>query len=149
MASTQWMPSKELPIGPIWWRLASVDVRGHQGPWSDVQEMRFVPAPGPADLGQSAISFDAGAMHLRLHRPSAGQHYEFTLGRVGAANALRRESADGSATFPRGAQGEYRLTARLVDNTDGTVGPTVGRTIDVPSRYPYLWGLLVPLLFAL
>jgi len=148
---TQWTPPADLPAGTLFWRVASVDAQGQQGPWSQPQAFKYVPGPGPADLSKAAMRFDADHLMIDLPPAPAGQHYALTLSdNAKLEPALAQVSSPGGAlTLPRPSSGKRYLSARLVDDSDGTQGPPVVQVIDVPARYPHLWLLLIPLLPAL
>lgn len=149
--SASWTPPADLPAGEVFWRAASIDAQGQQGPWSRPQRFNYLPGPGPADLSRAAIHFDADHLLLQLPPAPAGQHYALTLSdRANLQPALaQRQSHGGALTLPRPSSGKRYLGALLVDDSDGTQGPPVVQVIDVPARYPHLWLLLIPLLAAL
>lgn len=150
-AAHTWTPPTDLPAGQLFWRMASIDASGHQGPWSDVGRFTYKPAPGPVDLGQSAITFTPDAVQVSLPPPPDEQHYALKF--LPAGDSMRGQasitSMDGRATFARPNGGNYTLAVSLVDNADSTEGPAAVRKIEVPARYPGLWILLIPLLPAL
>jgi hypothetical protein len=146
-----WTPSSDLPAGMVFWRMASVDIQGKQGPWSDVSPFTYKPAPGPVDLGKSTLQFTPEALLVDLPPPPAGQQYHFTLAAASSPGTLLQSvtSTDGQARFKRPDGGNDLLGVSLVDSSDGTAGPAAQQKITVPPRYPYLWLLFVPLLPAL
>ncbi|MGC9184480.1 MAG: FecR domain-containing protein, partial [Thiomonas sp.] len=148
---TQWTPTADLPPGALFWRAASVDAQGQQGPWSTPQKFTYLPGPGPADLSRAAMRFDADHLMIDLPPAPAGQHYALTLSNNASLQpALAQvQSPGGALTLPRPSSGKRYLGARLVDDSDGTEGPPVVQVIEVPARYPHLWLLLIPLLPAL
>jgi len=148
---TQWTPTADLSAGEFFWRAASVDAQGRQGPWSKPQAFRYVPGPGSADLSRAAIRYDADHLMIDLPPAPAGQHYALTLSdNANLQPALAQaQSPGGALTLPRPSSGRRYLGARLVDDSDGTEGPPVVQAIEVPARYPGLWLLLIPLLPAL
>lgn len=148
---TQWTQPADLPAGSLFWRVASVDAQGQQGPWSTPQEFRYVPGPGPADLSRATLRFDADHLMIDLSPAPAGQHYALTLSNNPSLEpALANvQSPGGALTLPRPSSGKRYLGARLVDDSDGTQGPPVVQVIEVPARCPHLWLLLIPLLPAL
>ncbi len=146
-----WTPPADLAAGVWHWRVASIDARGQQGPWSPPQTFRYVPGPGPADLAKATMRFDRDHLLLDLPAAPSGQHYALTLSdHANLQPALAQMQTPGGAlTLPRPSSGKRYLGARLVDDSDGTQGPPVVQVINVPPRYPYLWLLLIPLLPAL
>ena len=151
VTSPPWTPTTDLPAGMLFWRMASVNAQGRQGPWSDTADFTYKPAPGPVDLGKSALQFTPNVLLVDLPPPPAGQQYHFTFAAASAPAALLQTvtSTDGRAQFKRPNGGHYLLGVSLVDRSDGTAGPAAQQQVTVPPRYPYLWLLLVPLLPAL
>ena len=151
VAAPPWTPGTDLPPGPLFWRMASIDAGGRQGPWSDASPFTYKPAPGPVDLGQSALRFTPETLDVNLPPPPEGQQYRFVLATPGApAKPLQTVvSTDGRALLQRPSAGAYLLGVSLVDSRDGTAGPVAQQKVSVPPRYPDLWLLLLPLLPAL
>lgn len=149
--AADWAAEADLPAGESFWRVASISADGREGPWSNAFSLRYIPAPGPAEIGRASIRYSAGEMDVDLPPPPPGQHYRLVLSGPGmkAGPSETIESVDGKAHFARPASGTYRLEATLEDDHDGTAGPVAVREIRVPDRYPGLWLLLVPLLPAL
>jgi hypothetical protein len=151
VAAPPWTPGTDLPPGTLFWRMASIDAGGKQGPWNDADPFTYKPAPGPVDLGQSALRFTPDTLDVNLPPPPDGLQYRFTLaGSAAPAKLLQTVvSADGRAQLQRPSGGAYLLGVSLVDSRDGTAGPVAQQKVNVPPRYPDLWLLLVPLLAAL
>lgn len=144
----RYTPAQDLPAGAIYWRAASLAADGHQGPWGQAQTLRYLPGPGPANLGRAAVEFDRDHLILNLPTAPAGQHYALTLAEDADLHRVlaRSDSSGGAVKLPRPGSGTVYLGARLIDDRDGTPGPQAVRALQVPPRYPYLWLLLVPLL---
>ena len=143
-----WTPPDDLSAGTWYWRAASIDAQGAQGPWSPPRNFRYVPGPGPADLSKATSHFDRDHLQLDLPPAPAGQHYMLTLSDHPSLEPALAEvkTAGGQLTLPRPSSGKRYLGARLVDDSDGTQGPPVVQVIEVPPRYPDLWLLVIPLL---
>ncbi len=128
--------------------MASITAQGEQGPWSAAAPFTYKPAPGQPDLGQAALRYETDALLLDLPAPPADHHYRVSVSATPgmAPEDQQQDSFDGAVRLPRPSGGTHFLGVRLVDNQDGTAGPPMLQKIDVPSRYPYLWLLGLPLL---
>jgi hypothetical protein len=148
VAQTEWQPTEDLPEGKLYWRVASITAQGEQGPWSAASPFSYKPAPGQPDLGQAALRYEADALLLELPAPPPGHHYRVSVSSTAAMapEAQQKDSFDGAVRLPRPSGGTQYLGVRLVDSQDGTAGPPMLQKIDVPSRYPYMWMLGLPLL---
>ncbi len=151
VGKTDWTPTADLPPGQLHWRVASITAQGEQGPWSPAAPFAYKPAPGQPDLGKAALRYEADALLLELPPPPPDQHYRVSISdtTTPAPDDPKRTSADGRVRLPRPSSGTHFLGVSLVDNEDGTAGPPMQQKITVPSRYPYLWLLGLPLLLAL
>lgn len=148
---TDVVPTADLAPGQLHWRVASITAEGEQGPWSSPATFTYKPAPGQPDLGQAALRYDADALLLELPAPPPDQHYKVSISATSsmAAEDLQHTSTNGLVRLPRPSSGTHFLGVRLVDTHDGTAGPPMLQKINVPSRYPYMWLLGLPLLLAL
>lgn len=145
---TESVPAADLPQGEQHWRVASVTAQGEQGPWSPAATFTYKPAPGQPDLGQAALRYEPDALLLELPAPPPEQHYRVSVSPTAAMapEDQQQTSFDGVIRLTRPSGGAHFLGVRLVDNQDGTAGPPMLQKIDVPSRYPYMWLLGLPLL---
>ena len=144
-----WQVPAELPVGPLYWRAASVDRVGQQGPWSPAAGFTYKPGPGEVDLGQASIEFLDETIVLNLPPAPEGLFYEATLSSAAdlqPALAQAQASTDALA-LPRPDGGSYYLGVRLVDRSDNTRGPAAVQVLQVP--YSRLWLLLLLLPLAL
>ncbi len=148
VTQTEWLPTDDLPEGKLHWRVASITAQGEQGPWSPAAAFSYKPAPGQPDLGQAALRYEADALLLELPAPPLEHHYRVSVSATPgmAPEDQQQNSFDGAVRLPRPSGGTRFLGVRLVDNQDGTAGPPMLQKIDVPSRYPYMWMLGLPLL---
>ena len=139
-----WAAPDDLPAGKLYWRAASVDGRGQQGPWSVAAGFTYKPGPGPVDLGRSATEFTSETIRLNLPPPPDGLVYEAILSLEPALATVlaQASSSDRTLELPRPDGGTYYLGVRLLDRSDQTPGPVAVQKIDVP--YSRLW--LLPLL---
>ncbi|MDR2452674.1 MAG: FecR domain-containing protein [Candidatus Accumulibacter sp.] len=139
---------RDLPPGPLFWRVATLSEAGEQGPWSQPAAFVYRPGPGPVDLGQAALRVDHERVALFLP-PVSGMGYEaFLAADRDLRTTLARACSDDDAlelTSP--GSGSFYLGVRLVDLSDGTPGPASVQKIDIPADgRPWLWLLLLPLL---
>lgn len=137
-----------LQEGEYFWRVASIDATGEQGPYTDTRRFTYKPAPGAPDLSKSAIQIGEDAMRIELPSLPPGQQYETIFARdAGLKQVVWQGKPDGlKLTLPRPDAGIYYLGARGVE-ADGTSGPYSAQTIEIPRKpwWPYLF-LLTPLL---
>ncbi len=151
VAAPHWAANADVPVGNLHWRVANITATGENGPWSATETFSYKPAPGQPDLSKAALRFESDALLLDLAPPPPNQHYQVSISANAdsAGAAPQHSSADGQLRLPRPDSGEQFLGVRLVDDEDGTTGPAMLQKITVPSRYPNLWVLLIPILFAL
>lgn len=137
-----------LQEGEYFWRVASIDAAGEQGPYTDTRRFTYKAAPGAPELGKSAIQIGEDSVRIDLPALPEGQQYETIFARdadlkhvvwQGKPNGLK-------LSLPRPDAGTYYLGARVVE-ADGTSGPYSTQAIQVPRKpwWPYLF-LLTPLL---
>jgi hypothetical protein len=146
-----WTPASDLPPGPWFWRVASVNGANEQGPWSAAADFRYKPGPGAPDLGRTAWRYEGDRLLLELPAPPPDQHYRVALSATAEmpADVLQQSSSDGHLSLPHPGAGSHFLGVRLIDNEDGTAGPAMLQQFTAPARHPYLWLLLLPLLLGL
>jgi len=147
VSEPSWQASEDLPPGKAYWRVASIDASGLQGPWAIPVDFTYKPGPGPVDLGRAAIEVSFTGIRLRLPPPPEGLSYEVLVSPSPAMeNAVAEGQADdGVLDLPRPDAGTYFLGVRLRDRSDGTRGPLVVQTIDLPYSPLWLLLLLLPL----
>jgi hypothetical protein len=140
-------PARDLPPGPLFWRVATLSGMGEQGPWSVPAAFTYKPEPGPVDLGKAALRIDHERVALTLP-PAAGMRYEAELAadKDMSATLVRTRSDNEALEFPSPGSGTFYLGVRLVDLSDGTPGPLSVQKIDIPDDRPWLLLLLLPLL---
>ncbi|MBW7901014.1 MAG: FecR domain-containing protein [Rhodocyclaceae bacterium] len=147
---TEWTPAADLPAGRLYWRIASIDGSGRQGPWSTAAAFTYKPGPGPVDAGRISTQLRDDALQLELGPPPAELRYAVVLsGRPDLGEPLAEVRADdGSIRLPRPEGGTYYLGIGFEDIADGTPGPKSVSKIDVPHPFPWpaLLILLLPLL---
>lgn len=137
-----------LQEGEYFWRVASIDAAGEQGPYTDTRRFTYKAAPGAPDLSNSAIQIGEDAVSIDLPSLPSGQHYETIFAKdAGLKQVVWQGKPDGlKLSLPRPDAGTYYLGARGVE-ADGTSGPYSTQAIQVPRKpwWPYLF-LLTPLL---
>lgn len=57
LSGEAWQTPEELPPGKLFWRAASIEPDGKQGPWSVPAAFTYKPGPGAVDLGRSAVHY--------------------------------------------------------------------------------------------
>ncbi|MFT3848075.1 MAG: FecR domain-containing protein [Propionivibrio sp.] len=147
MDGQSWQAPAELPPGKLFWRAASTDGDGRQGPWSVPAAFTYKPGPGAVDLGRSAVEVESDALALKLPPPPEGLGYEAVLAsdQQMASPLAQASSGDGTLTLPRPDAGAYYLGIRLVNLSDNTPGPFSVQKIEIPPSKLWLLLLLVPL----
>ncbi|MGB0127106.1 MAG: FecR domain-containing protein, partial [Rhodocyclaceae bacterium] len=134
-----------LEPGNYYWRVASVDNSGKQGPFGDVQTFELRPAPptpAPPDIAGDQVGFSWAS--------EPGQRFEFEMARDKAFSDLveSRRLEEPRVQLPRPPSGAYYMRVRATDS-DGFVGPyTATQRFEVPPK-PQWWLLLLPLVPAL
>ena len=146
-SESAWQASEELPPGQAYWRVASIDASGLQGPWAIPAGFTYKPGPGPVDLGRAAIEVSLTELRLRLPPPPEGLSYEVLVSPSPAMENVVAEGQtdDGALDLPRPDGGTWFLGVRLRDRSDNTRGPLVVQTIDLPYSPLWLLLLLLPL----
>lgn len=137
---------RRLGLGTHYWRVAAVDAKEGEGPFSDPQDFRRVmPAP---ELGEAEIEDDFLLIRWRAGLP--GQHYQFQFAEDSFFSKPLLDSITDQPRqrIDRPDAGEYFMRIRTIE-PDGFPGP-YGKTqmIEVPRKGLY-WILLVLPLFAL
>lgn len=137
--SSHFTPEADLPVGALFWRVASLDKT--QGPWTPPIAFTYKPAPAAVDLSQAAMQISSDGLTYDLPKPEAGLHYLVSLSANRSMQPLvvpAVESHTGQIVMPRFGVGDFYLSVRLVDDSDGTEGPAVVQKISVPITRPYL-----------
>ncbi len=137
--------SADLPPATYYWRLATIDSQGEQGPFGDHQRFKRLaeaPAVEPPNVDEDFVSF-----RWMAARPN--DRYELQVAKdPGFEDPVASVIVDEpSYRIPRPPAGIYFLRVRTIDS-DGDAGPfaTTQRLNVPPSSY---WPLLVPPLFML
>ncbi len=146
-----WQAPADLPAGRLYWRAASIDPAGQQGPWSAVSAFTYKPGPGPVDLGRAAIEMESEVLTLNLPSPPDGLVYEAILSPLAELQPVlaQAQASAGRLQLARPDGGTYYLAIRLLDPVDQTPGPLAVQRLEVPYSRLWLLLLLVPLAVAL
>ena len=149
LEAANWQVPAELPAGPLYWRSATIDRHGAQGPWAIPANFIYKPGPGEVDLGQSALQIESDKLMLRLPPPPEDMRYEIALSEDASLNPilLQASSDDGVMELAKPGVGTYFLGVRLVDKSDNTPGPYAIQQLEITPSPAWLLLLLVPLAF--
>jgi len=136
-----------LSPGSYYWRVAALDAAEGQGPFSDPQAFRRLPAAPP--LGEPAV--DETELVVSWRAGQAGDHYRFQFASDDAFGAPLVDEAvsDANITLPRPEGGIYYMRVQTID-AEGYAGafgaPNRIEVPSPPSRPWWLLALLIPLL---
>lgn len=139
VSGNQWSPPSDLPVGSLYWRVASI--KQFQGPWTPAVSFTYKPAPAAVDLTQAALQITSNGLTYDLPKPESGLHYLVSLSNSRTMEPLvvpSVKSDSGAVVMPSFGVGDFYLSVRLVDDSDGTEGPAVIQKISVPITRPYL-----------
>lgn len=147
---TRLSPDEPLEAGTYFWRLATIDATGKEGPFSDSQG--FDLRPTPASPGAPALEAEGNRITLRWREGLPGQRYQFQMAHdPGFRRLLVDETLDRpelSMARPSAPRVYLRVRILDVDGHPGPWGPT--QYLDRPRwpGWPVL-GFAVFLLLAL
>ena len=126
-----------LPPGQYFWRVASRDGRGHQGPYGQALPLQLTDEPVDPAL-QPPEAAD-GELTLRWQAGSAGQRYRVQVDRHGDFSApLVDETLDQpQVSFKRPWSGTLHIRVQYIDD-DGHAGPfSPAQQVKLPCRLCY------------
>jgi hypothetical protein len=133
-------PDRPLEPGGYYWRVATRNAAGQNGPFSDPQFFRLQATPK-----LQAPEVATGAVTFRWSAGLPGQRYEFQLARDADFENLivNQRVSEPQLTIPRPESGFCYLRMRTVD-ADGYLGP-YGPTqrIDIPPESYWPMGVVV------
>jgi len=145
LPDNQFVTPQGLEPGTYYWRVATRDQQGEQGPFGDPQHFKRL--SDPPTLQAPAI--DENELVFRWSRGLPGDSYDFQLASDAGFDEIvaRARVSEPTHTLARPPSGAYYLRVRTIDET-GIVGP-YGTTqrIDVPPGS--FWPLVIPVLFVL
>jgi hypothetical protein len=118
---TQLVPPVELSPGTYYWRMATIDAAGEEGPFGDLQSFTLRPALAP---GIEAPEASADDLTLRWRAGLPGQRHQIQMAKEPDFQdiILDQTLAENQVTIPRPDPGTYHLRIRTIDD-DGYVGP--------------------------
>ena len=141
-ARSRLTPDRPLEPGGYYWRVATRNAAGQNGPFSDPQFFRLQATPK-----LQAPEVATGAVTFRWSAGLPGQRYEFQLARDADFENLiaTQRISEPQLTIPRPESGFCYLRMRTVD-ADGYLGP-YGPTqrIDIPPESYWPMGIVVVL----
>jgi hypothetical protein len=136
------IPDRSLEPRHYFWRVATRNSAGQEGPFSDPQSFRVQLTPKMQDP-----EVTADTMTFRWSAGLPGQQYEFQLAkdRDFETLAVNQRVSEPQLTIPRPESGHHYLRMRTID-PDGYVGPygPVQR-IDVPPENYWPYGVVIVL----
>ncbi|MCB1883082.1 MAG: FecR domain-containing protein [Geminicoccaceae bacterium] len=138
------IPERDLPLGPWWWRTATVDAAGERGPFPLPQGLVRV---APADP-RAEIEAGGDGPVLRLPDPVPGQGYRFQLAAVPAFHETVMDRQGDAPLFgvpnlsPQACW--FRARIREPDGCEGAFGPARRIEAEARRRRPLVWPLALP-----
>ncbi len=147
-AGTRLTPERTLAPGTYYWRVATRDAAGRQGPFGDPQRFRLLPTPevGPPEAVEGELVF-------RWSAALPGQRYQIQLAKDPHFQdiVVDRRVDEPQLAIPWPESGFNYLRMRTID-PDGTAAPygPVQR-IDLPPKnyWPFALGTILVLILAL
>lgn len=146
--ATSWQAPEFLQaMQPYWWRIASIDDEGVQGPWSDAASFKYAPTPGAVEAGRVSVEMLPKKIAIRLPPPPEGLGYRAKLSSEATMDKdlVVVDSENDAIDLPRPGTGDYYLSLQYVDTSDGTTGPAAVNKLVVPSNFNEAFLLLIPL----
>jgi hypothetical protein len=136
-------PAAELAAGNYYWRVASIESKGTQGPWSDASAFEFRPVLDAPELEAPALGEDVIDFHWR--DAGAGMQYQFQLD---TDPGFPAPTIDETVTGPliaidKPVASKYFFRVRSIDDTGYASPWSPNQTFTVPGNP---WTLLIPLL---
>jgi hypothetical protein len=129
-------PAQSLPAGSYYWRVATRDRTGAEGPFSDPQRFRLQPAPA---VEEPVV--DERQMTFRWRAGAPDQRYQFQLAPSAdfAAPVVDVVVAEPQVTIARPEAGLYALRIRPIesDGAPGPFGPPQRIAVPPESYWPY------------
>ncbi len=126
-----------LPPGQYFWRVASRDGQGRQGPYGDALPLQLTDLP--VDPALQPPEADGKALTLRWQPGSAGQTYRVQVSRNGAFEApwLDQTVEQPQVSFKRPWHGTLHVRVQYIDD-DGHAGPfSPAQQVSLPCRLCY------------
>ncbi|MDQ1093956.1 hypothetical protein QE400_003369 [Xanthomonas sacchari] len=133
--ATRLRAPQPLPPGRYFWRVASRDAQGRQGPFG--QALRLQLSDEPVDPGLAPAQAERGTLTLRWQADPAAQHYRVQVARDPdfTHRLLERTVAQPQVALPRPRRGTWYVRVQTLD-ADGEAAPfSAPQTITLPCRY--------------
>ena len=140
-------PASPLPVGSYFWRLATIDATGRQGPFGDVQDFEVLEPPPDPTIDD--LESERGQVRIRLTELAPGQQVRFQIARdSGFEELLSEQTSDEPVlTVPGLLPGDYWFRAQIIE-ADGYVSEfSTPQRITVPAVSWWPW-LLLPFALA-
>ncbi|MBB6366779.1 hypothetical protein FHR56_001892 [Xanthomonas sacchari] len=124
-----------LPPGTYFWRLASRDAQGRQGPFGQALTLHL--SDTPVDPGLAPAQAERGTLTLRWQPDPDARHYRVQLARDPAfrRGLLERTVTQPQVALPRPRRGTWYVRIQTLD-AEGEAAPfSTPQTLDLPCRY--------------
>ncbi len=137
-------PGQPLAAGRYYWRTASIDASGKQGPYSDAHQFEYRTVPPSPDFKEPEVGKD----ELVIQWQPAGDQvrYQFQMAEDPEFEqiTLDRVLEESRVAMPRPITDTYYFRARTIDSDgyEGEFGPAQKLTVPPTS----FWSLLIPLI---
>ena len=135
-------PASPLPIGSYFWRLATIDETGRQGPFGDVQDFEVLEPP--ADPTIDDLESERGQVKIRLAELAPGQQVRFQIARDSGFEELLSDQTNDDPVLivPGLLPGDYWFRAQIIE-PDGYISEfSTPQRISVPPVSWWPWMLL-------
>ncbi len=142
--AARFKPDQPLAVGRYFWRTASIDASGEQGPYSDAHQFEYRAVPPSPDFKEPEVGKD----ELVIQWQSAGDQirYRFQMAEDPDFEQLTLERVidEPRVAMPRPIPETYYFRAKTIDSDgyEGEFGPAQKLTVQ-PTSY---WSLLIPVI---
>jgi hypothetical protein len=142
--AARFKPGQPLAVGRYFWRTASIDANGEQGPYSDAHQFEYRAVPPSPDFKEPEVGKD----ELVIQWQSAGDQirYRFQMAEDPDFEQLTLERVidEPRVAMPRPISETYYFRAKTIDSDgyEGEFGPAQKLTVQ-PTSY---WSLLIPVI---
>ncbi|MCW0387701.1 hypothetical protein NB722_002240 [Xanthomonas sacchari] len=133
--ATRLRAPQPLPPGTYFWRLASRDAQGRQGPFGQALTLHL--SDTPVDPGLAPAQAERSTLTLRWQPDPDAHHYRVQLARDPAfrRGLLERTLTQPQVALPRPRRGTWYVRIQTLD-ADGEAAPfSTPQTLDLPCRY--------------
>jgi len=142
--AARFSPGQPLAVGRYYWRIASIDTSGEQGPYSDIHQFEYRAIPPSPDFKAPEVGKD----ELVIQWQSAGEQvqYQFQMAEDPEFEQITLDKVIGEprVAMRRPIPETYYFRARTIDSDgyEGEFGPAQKLTVQPTS----FWSLLIPLI---